>query len=103
RNGRAEDKVQYKLSNPADFKGRKIVIVGGGNSAVEASVDLVAWRRGSQIDFRSPEEINDVTLVVRSGFTNDIKFGNKQLLYHCIDEGPAERGGQVRFLNDGGD
>ncbi|MDQ6652359.1 MAG: NAD(P)-binding domain-containing protein [Acidobacteriota bacterium] len=90
RNGRAEDKVLYKLSNPADFKQKKIVIVGGGNSAVEASVDLVAWRRGSQIDFRSPEEINDVTLVVRSGFTNDIKFGNKLLLYHCIDEGKVK-------------
>ena len=24
---------------------------------------------------------------MRSGFTNDIKFGNKLKLYHCIDEG----------------
>jgi thioredoxin reductase (NADPH) len=90
RNGRSEDKVMYKLSNPDDFKKRNILVVGGGNSAVEASVDLVARRRGDRIEFRPPEEINDVTLVVRSGFTNDVKFGNKQKLYHCIDEGKVK-------------
>ncbi|HYR77976.1 MAG TPA: NAD(P)-binding domain-containing protein [Pyrinomonadaceae bacterium] len=87
RNGRTEDKVMYMLSKPDDFKRRKMLVVGGGNSAVEASVDLVARRHLDQIAFRPPEEINEVTLVVRSGFTNDIKFGNKLKLYHCIDEG----------------
>ena len=33
RNGHTEDKVMYQLSNPDDFKQRKILIVGGGNSA----------------------------------------------------------------------
>lgn len=87
RDGRTEDKVKYILSNPDEFKGQKIVIVGGGNSAVEAAVALVARRKGTQIIFRPPGEINDVTLVVRSNFTNDIKFENKLHLYHCIDEG----------------
>ena len=82
-----EKKVMYKLSNADDFKQKKILVVGGGNSAVESAVDLVARRRGNQIEFRPPDEINEVTLVVRGGFTNDIKFPNKQKLYHCIDEG----------------
>jgi len=90
RNGRTEDKVMYKLSDPDDFKKRKMLVVGGGNSALEAAVDLVARRRGDQIEFRSAQEINEVTLVVRSGFTNDIKFANKQKLYHCIDEGKVK-------------
>jgi thioredoxin reductase (NADPH) len=90
RNGREEDKVMYKLSKPDDFKGRKMLVVGGGNSAVEAAVDLVARRHGDRIEFRPPDEINDVTLVVRSGFTNDVKFGNKAHLYHCIDEGKVK-------------
>ncbi len=90
RNGRAEDKVMYKLPDPDDFKQRKMVIVGGGNSAIEATVDLVARRHGDMIEFRPPDQINDVTLVVRSGFTNDVKFGNKQHLYHCIDEGKVK-------------
>jgi thioredoxin reductase (NADPH) len=87
RNGQPEDKVLYKLANPEDFKRRKVVVVGGGNSAVEAAVDLVAQRDGDQIVFRSPDEINDVTLVVRSDFKNDLKFGNKLQVYQCIDEG----------------
>jgi thioredoxin reductase (NADPH) len=90
RSGQAEDKVMYKLSNPDDFKGRKMMVVGGGNSAVEAAVDLVVRRHGDKIEFRPPDEINDVTLVVRSGFTNDVKFGNKAHLYHCIDEGKVK-------------
>ena len=86
-NGQAEDKVLYKLSNPDDFKQRKIVVVGGGNSAIEAAVDLVALRNGDRIEFRPPNEINEVTLLVRSDFKNDVKFGNKRQIYRCIDEG----------------
>jgi thioredoxin reductase (NADPH) len=87
RNGRTEDKVLYKLTNPDEFKRRKVTIVGGGNSAVEAAVDLVARRDGDKIEFRPDDEINDVTLVVRSDFKNDLKFGNKLQVYQCIDEG----------------
>ncbi|MGH9930308.1 MAG: NAD(P)-binding domain-containing protein, partial [Pyrinomonadaceae bacterium] len=64
RNGRTEDKVLYALSNPDDFKQKKLIIVGGGNASVEAAVDLVAQRKGNQIEFRGPDEINDVTLLL---------------------------------------
>jgi thioredoxin reductase len=87
RDGQTGSKVMYKLSNPDDFKRRRIIIVGGGNSAVEAAVDLVARRDGEQITFRPASEINEVTLVVRSDFKNDLKFGNKLQVYQCIDEG----------------
>ncbi len=89
-NGQSEDKVVYALSNPDDFKQKKIVVVGGGNASVEAVVDLVARRSGNQIEFRAPDEINDVTFVLRTAFTNDVKFGNKQQLYQCIDEGKVK-------------
>ena len=46
---------------------------------------------------------------MRSGFTNDVKFGNKQKLYHCIDEGKVKvfwntgvkevRDGEVVLMN----
>lgn len=87
RNGDVKDKVLYALSNAEDFKKKKLIVVGGGNASVEAVVDLVARRHGSQIEFRSPEEINEVTFVLRTDFTRDVKFLNKQQLYHCIDEG----------------
>jgi thioredoxin reductase (NADPH) len=88
--GRSEDKAMYKLSNPDSIKRRRILVVGGGNSAVEAAVDLVARRNGDQIEFRPSDEINEVTLLVRSNFRNDLKFANKQQIYHCIDEGKVK-------------
>ncbi len=87
RDGRAEEKVQYRLSDPEAYKGRKVVVVGAGNSAIEAAVDLVARREGDRIAFRPESEINEVSLVIRSDLKNDLKFGNKQQVYHCIDEG----------------
>ena len=87
RNGHTEDKVLYALSNPDAFKERKLVVVGGGNASVEAVVDLVAHRDGDRIEFRPPGEINQVDFVLRTDFTRDVKFLNKQHLYQCIDEG----------------
>ncbi len=87
RDGRTEDKVKHKLTDPEAYKRRRIVVVGAGNSAVEAAVDLVARRQGDRITFRPDAEINDVTLVIRSDMKNDLKFGNKQQVYDCIDEG----------------
>ncbi|HEX3085641.1 MAG TPA: NAD(P)/FAD-dependent oxidoreductase, partial [Pyrinomonadaceae bacterium] len=102
RNGNSEDKVLYALSNPDNFKNKKLIVVGGGNASVEAVVDLVARRRGDQIEFRSPDEINDVTFILRSDFTRDVKFLNKQQLYHCIDEGKVRVhfGTMIREIRD---
>lgn len=85
--GREEQKVLYSLTNPADFRGRRIVIVGGGNVAVEAAVDLVANRIGSTIKPRIPGEMNQVTLIVRSSLAPTVKFGNKFQMYQCADDG----------------
>jgi thioredoxin reductase len=87
RDGRTEDKVKYKLTDPGGYKKNRIIVVGAGNSAIEAAVDLVARRNGDQITFRSNDEINEVALVIRSDMKNDLKFLNKLQVYQCIDEG----------------
>jgi thioredoxin reductase (NADPH) len=87
RDGRTEDKVKYKLTDPEAYKRKRVIVVGAGNSAIEAAVDLVATRQGDRITFRPDTEINDVTLVIRSDMKNDLKFGNKLQVYDCIDEG----------------
>ena len=87
RAGRTEDKVKYKLTDPEVHRKNRVIVVGAGNSAIEAAVDLVARRNGDQITFRSDDEINEVALVIRSDMKNDLKFLNKLQVYQCIDEG----------------
>jgi thioredoxin reductase len=85
--GKDVEKVIYGLSDPMKFRGRKIVVVGGGNVAIEAAVDLVAVRDGSSILPRPPEDMNDVILLVRDFLAPTVKFGNKLQLYKCADDG----------------
>ena len=84
--GALEGRVRYALSRPDDFRGKKIIVVGGGNASVEAAVALVTNRKGNEIEFRPANEINDVTFVLRTNFTPDVKFPNKQQLYYCSDK-----------------
>lgn len=85
--GRTEPRVLYSLNDPSRYKNRNIIIVGGGNSAVEAAVDLVANRSGSTITPRTSTEINKVTLLVRTHLAPTVKLGNKVQLYKCVDQG----------------
>lgn len=81
-----DEKVKYKLTDPNDYNGKHVMVVGAGNSAIEAAIDLAAYRSedGTQIiGWRD----NIVTLVIRSNFKSDLKLGNKMLVYDCIDEG----------------
>lgn len=85
--GREQQKVIYGLSNPMDFRGKNIIVVGGGNVAVEAAVDLVAVRDGADISPRRPEDMNTVTVLVRDFLAPTVKFGNKYQLYNCAEDG----------------
>jgi thioredoxin reductase (NADPH) len=85
--GKLDPKVLYSLANSEDFRDKRIVIVGGGNVAVEAAVDLVSRRQGTNITPRPAGDINSVTLLVRTSLAPTVKFGNKFQLYHCAELG----------------
>jgi thioredoxin reductase (NADPH) len=87
RGGRPEEKVRYRLADAGALRRRKVIVVGAGNSAIEAAIDLVARRDGDQITLRAAEEANEVSLVVRGDLKNDLKFNNKVQVYDCIDAG----------------
>ncbi len=85
--GKEQQKVIYGLSEPMDFRGKHLVVVGGGNVAVEAAVDLIAVRDGAAITPRKPEDMNKVTVLVRDYLAPTVKFGNKFQLYQCAEDG----------------
>lgn len=83
-----DDRVLYRLQDPAAFKGKHIVVVGAGNSAVEAAVDLTGKRQSNgTVIFPTGDDANTVTLVVRSDFPKDLTLENKMWVYYCIDSG----------------
>jgi len=88
--GAVEPRVRYALSKPGDFQKKRILVVGGGNASVEAAVSLVTNRKGNEIEFRPDNELNEVTFILRTNFTPDVKFPNKQQLFHCIDKGKVK-------------
>ncbi|MFN0083863.1 MAG: NAD(P)-binding domain-containing protein [Blastocatellia bacterium] len=81
-----DDKVKYRLSDASLYAGKHVVVVGAGNSAIEAAVDLAAFRSqdgGAIVSWRD----NTVSLVIRSNFKGDLKLANKMLVYECVDHG----------------
>jgi thioredoxin reductase len=94
RRGKSGKKVLYQLSDPETVHGLKLIVVGGGNSAVEAALDLIISRRDEdRIEFLPAHLKNEVTLLVRSNLTNDVTFRNKQHLFQGQDEGQID----IRF------
>jgi len=49
------DKVSNRLHDPAKFKGKKICVVGGGDSAAEAAIALAESDAEVTISYRKPE------------------------------------------------
>jgi thioredoxin reductase len=87
RGGSPENKVRYRLADAGKLRGLKVIVVGAGNSAIEAAIDLAARREGDRITPRPAGEANEVSLVVRGDLKNDLKFENKVRVYDCIDAG----------------
>jgi thioredoxin reductase len=97
---REDSRVKYRLSDPDEYIGKKCIIVGAGNSAIEAAVDLTGFKReGKEIVFTRSSE---VTLVIRSDFKGDLKLGNKMNVYDCNDAGRIKIffGTQIQEINE---
>lgn len=80
-----DERVKYKLTDPNQYSGKHILVVGAGNSAVEAAIDLAAYRSEDGTEIIGWRD-NVVSLVIRSNFKSDLKLGNKMMIYECMDE-----------------
>lgn len=78
--GEQSSKVAYKLMEPEQYQHKKILVIGGGDSAVEAALAL------------SEQPGNEVTLSYRKEVFSRIKEGNRSRIEQAITQG------QVRAL-----
>lgn len=87
--GEDKDKVAYALKDPAAHRGRKVLVVGGGDSAVEAAVACA-------------EAGAEVTLSYRKDALARTKAKNKERIDKLIAAGKvkAEFGTQVTRIDD---
>ena len=53
--GEAPGRVYHRLHDPADFAGKRVLVVGGGDTAVEATIALAAAGAAVTLSYRRPE------------------------------------------------
>ena len=73
--GEEQSKVVYRLLDPEQYRGQKVVVVGGGDSAIEAAVALAA------------EPDTSVTLSYRGEAFGRIKAANRERLAEAQESG----------------
>ena len=78
--GEETHKVMYRLVDPAQFVGQAVLVVGGGDSALEAAIAL------------SQEKGTDVILSYRSAAFSRVKGKNRMLLEQ------QEKAGRLRVM-----
>lgn len=69
-------KVTYNLLDPEQYQGKKIAVVGGGNSAVEAAQYL-----------SRPKYENEVTLLIRGAGFDRCNEENREIVTRLAEEG----------------
>lgn len=76
--GEESSKVAYSLMDAQSYTGRRILVVGGGDSAIEAALGL------------AEQEGNQVTLSYRRAHFNRLKLRNEERIDEAIREGRIE-------------
>jgi len=76
--GEDQTKVVYRLTDPAQFRNQHVLIVGGGDSALEAAITI------------ADEPGTKVTISYRSGSFSRAKEGNQKKVAHSEESGKLQ-------------
>ncbi|AOP33122.1 pyridine nucleotide-disulfide oxidoreductase [Leptospira tipperaryensis] len=74
-------KVYHRLIDPKDFEKEDVLVVGGGDSAIEAAIAISDYANSTRLSYRGKELVRP-------------KFENKERLESLIQEG------KIEFLNE---
>ena len=104
--GEQSEKVAYRLLEPEDINQKNILVVGGGDSAIESALSLVKKNhvtlsyRGDTFSRLKPKNREGIHEAIASGVL-DMRFNSKLLSIEkdsvCIAEGEAEK---VKYLQN---
>ncbi len=88
--GEEHSKVVYRLLDPEQYRGRKVLVVGGGDSALEAAASL------------SEEAGTEVTLSYRGTAFSRVKAKNRERIDRAREAGRlrVEMGSQVKRISE---
>ncbi len=76
--GEEHEKVVYRLVDPEQYRGRRVLVVGGGDSALEAAIAL------------SEEPDTEVALCYRSDAFSRAKVKNRKRLSNAAEQGKLQ-------------
>lgn len=114
--GEERSKVMYRLMDAESYKGQRVLVVGGGDSAVEAAIGLaqqssnevtLSYRRDKLVRIKKKNQDRVDTMIgsgrIRTLFPSQVReIGERSVRLTAVDDEPVELENDYVFVFAGG-